>query len=135
MYTHSSAWQDYNTPLLSQTSTMNTRLARVVSLRFHKNIIVVSFPSASCGCNNTSHYFLDEESSPSCPGDARRGSFCCTDAVCKPQGIPRKFLGDCLDRYNIYYIHSLNKGSLERGGAAEGCAISFVVAAEGRYLC
>lgn len=47
MYTHSSAWQDYNTPLLSQTSTMNTRLARVVSLRFHKNIIVASLPILS----------------------------------------------------------------------------------------
>ena len=53
------------------------------------------------------------------------GWFACLHA----QGIPRNFPGDCTDCYNIYYIHSLNKGNHKRGGAAEGGATSVVVAA------
>ena len=41
----------------------------------------------------------------------------------------------CGDRYDIYRIQSRYKGNHKRGGAAEGRATSFVVAAEGRHLC
>ena len=37
--------------------------------------------------------------------------------------------------YDIYRIQSRYKGNHKRGGAAEGRATSFVVAAEGRHLC
>ena len=43
-----------------------------------------------------------------------------------------KYCGDC---YDIYPIQSHNKGNHKRGGAAEGRATSFVVAAAGRHLC
>ena len=43
-----------------------------------------------------------------------------------------KYCGDC---YDIYTIQSQYKGNHKRGGAAEGRATSFVVAANGRYLC
>ena len=40
------------------------------------------------------------------------------------------------DKVNdIYSIHSHYKGNHNRGGAAEGLAISFVMAANGRHLC
>ena len=42
-----------------------------------------------------------------------------------------KYCGDC---YDIYPIQSQYKGNHKRGGAAEGRATSFVVAAEGRHL-
>ena len=41
----------------------------------------------------------------------------------------------CGDRYDIYRIQSRYKGYHKRGGAAEGRATSFMVAAEGRQLC
>ena len=41
----------------------------------------------------------------------------------------------CVDCYNIYSIQSHYKGNHKRGGAAEGRATSFVVAAAGRHLC
>ena len=37
----------------------------------------------------------------------------------------------CVECYDIYSIHSHYKGNRKRGGAAEGRATSFVVAAEG----
>ena len=40
----------------------------------------------------------------------------------------------CVECYDIYSIHSHYKGNRKRGGAAEGRATSFVVAAEGRHL-
>ena len=43
-----------------------------------------------------------------------------------------KYCGDC---YDIYTIQSQYKGNHKRGGAAEGRATSFVVAAKGRHLC
>ena len=43
-----------------------------------------------------------------------------------------KYCGDC---YDIHLIQSQYKGNHERGGAAEGRATFFVVAAEGRHLC
>ena len=43
-----------------------------------------------------------------------------------------KYCGNCDD---IYAIQSQYKGNHKRGGAAEGRATSFVVAAEGRHLC
>ena len=41
----------------------------------------------------------------------------------------------CVGCYDIYSIHSHYKGNHKRGGAAEGRATSFVVAANGRHLC
>ena len=41
----------------------------------------------------------------------------------------------CSDCYDIYLIQSQYKGNHKCGGAAEGHATSFVVAAEGRHLC
>ena len=41
----------------------------------------------------------------------------------------------CGNRYDIYLIQSQYKGNHKRGGAAEGRATSFVVAAKGRHLC
>ena len=43
-----------------------------------------------------------------------------------------KYCGNC---YDIYLIQSQYKGNHKRGGAAEGRATSFVVAAAGRHLC
>ena len=43
-----------------------------------------------------------------------------------------KYCGDC---YDINPIQSQYKGEHKRGGAAEGRATSFVVAAKGRHLC
>ena len=43
-----------------------------------------------------------------------------------------KYCGDC---YDIHRIQSQYKGTHKRGGAAEGRATSFVVAAKGRHLC
>ena len=42
------------------------------------------------------------------------------------------YCGDCFD---IYIIPGEYKGNHTRGGAAEGRATSFVVAAAGRHLC
>ena len=44
-------------------------------------------------------------------------------------------LPDWVDCYDIDSIHSHYKGNYKRGGAAEGRAASFVVAADGRHLC
>ena len=41
----------------------------------------------------------------------------------------------CVDCYDIHSIHNHYKGNHKRGGAAEGRATSFVVAARGRLLC
>ena len=46
--------------------------------------------------------------------------------------MQNKYCGDC---YDIYVIQSQYKGNHKRGGVAEGRITSFVVAAEGRYLC
>ena len=43
-----------------------------------------------------------------------------------------KYCGDC---YDFYLIQSQYKGNHKRGGAAEGSATSFVVAAKGRHFC
>ena len=43
-----------------------------------------------------------------------------------------KYCGHCCD---IHPIPSQYKGNYKRGGAAEGPATSFVVAAKGRHLC
>jgi len=43
-----------------------------------------------------------------------------------------KYCGHC---YDIHPIQSQYKGNHKRGGAAEGRATSFVVAAAGRHLC
>ena len=43
-----------------------------------------------------------------------------------------KYCGNCC---NIYLIQSQHKGIHKRGGAVEGRATSFVVAAAGRHLC
>ena len=43
-----------------------------------------------------------------------------------------KYCGDC---YDIHPIQSQYKGDHKRGGAAEGRATSFAVAANGRHLC
>ena len=41
----------------------------------------------------------------------------------------------CVDYHNIYSIKNQYKGTHKIGGAAEGLASSFVVAAAGRHLC
>ena len=41
----------------------------------------------------------------------------------------------CDDCYDIHPIHSQYKRNHKRGGAAEGCVTSFVVAAANRHLC
>ena len=41
----------------------------------------------------------------------------------------------CGDLHDIYLTQRRYKGNHKRGGAAEGCATSFVVAAKGRHLC
>ena len=41
----------------------------------------------------------------------------------------------CVESYDIYFIHSHYKGNQKRGGAAEGRATFFLVAANGRHLC
>ena len=42
-----------------------------------------------------------------------------------------KYCGNC---YDIYLIQGQYKGNHKKGGAAEGCATSSVVAAAGRHL-
>ena len=43
-----------------------------------------------------------------------------------------RYCGNC---YDIYLVQSQYKRKPKRGGAAEGCATSFVVAVKGRHLC
>lgn len=78
-----------------------------------------------CGCASRYLFWNIRRCSLHTPwkrGQQKIGWLLAAFAVATSRGIPRKFPGDCPDRYNIYYIYRLNKNLPRRASPRLGAS-------------